>query len=269
MLSHASYRMLEESWRAVKPAMQDLLRSLPKRLPQLASDVSAMTAQVKNLDDSLEAFTPAAEVWQMFRQILAFYSHHGKFVDVTPTAASAGSATPRALVSAGADGSGSPLGSPRGFVAAADAGSMSGVGFGGFDSAAGTATGSFMGGPSNVLTLGVNSRPGSPAIEPLLSTGGSTGLDSGSRPVSGGPRLSAVSTVGSRPSSPAVAAAVASGAASPAGSRPSSAEVPGLRLPLVGGLVRPGSALSRPASSPRGASGKLSGSRPASAAAPR
>lgn len=259
---YASCRLLEESWRAVKPAMQDLLRSLPKRLPQLTSDVATMTAQVKKLDDNLEACMPAGEVWQLYRQILAFYSHHGKFVDSTSTAASAGSATPRSLMSAGADaGSSSPLSSPRGFAAAGDTASMSGVGFVGlgFDSAAG----SLMGGPNNVLTLDANSRPGSPAIEQLPSIPGLTGVDSGSKPLS--PRSAAVSSVGGRSGSPSVTAATASSTAPPAGSRPGSAGVPGLRLPLVSGLVRPGSALSGAARSPRAASGKLS--RPVSGAA--
>jgi hypothetical protein len=74
----------------VKPALQELLRSLPKRLPAAAPEVSALLGLVKRLDDSLEGCAAAGEVWQLYRRILGFYSSHGKFQPVAPAAPAAG-----------------------------------------------------------------------------------------------------------------------------------------------------------------------------------
>ncbi|WIA27986.1 hypothetical protein OEZ86_010576 [Tetradesmus obliquus] len=100
----SEYRLLEESWRAVKPALQELLRTLPKRLPAVAPEVSALQGLVKRLDDSLEGCAAAGEVWQLYRRILGFYSHHGKFQPVAPLAPAVGTGL-SALLLSGAGGS--------------------------------------------------------------------------------------------------------------------------------------------------------------------
>lgn len=97
-------RLLEESWRAVKPALQELLRTLPKRLPAVAPEVSALQGLVKRLDDSLEGCAAAGEVWQLYRRILGFYSHHEKFQPVAPPAPAVGTGL-SALLLSGAGGS--------------------------------------------------------------------------------------------------------------------------------------------------------------------
>lgn len=97
-------RLLEESWRAVKPALQELLRTLPKRLPAVAPEVSALQGLVKRVDDSLEGCAAAGEVWQLYRRILGFYSHHGKFQPVAPPAPAVGTGL-SALLLSGAGGS--------------------------------------------------------------------------------------------------------------------------------------------------------------------
>lgn len=184
------------------------MRALPKRLPAVASEVAAMTAVVKKLDDSLEGCAPAPEAWQCYRRILGFYSHYGKFVEIAPS------------VVAGSSSSG--FSAPSSAGSAHEGASLTG---------------------SEVTRA---------AYDLLQMT---PGADSASRP-----------------SSPAVAAhvdasGVVSQAASPGDSRPSSSgTLPGsLKLPLASALVRPGSSLQRPGSSPRVASGNLSASRPASA----
>jgi hypothetical protein len=89
----------------VKPALQELLRTLPKRLPAVAPEVSALQGLVKRLDNSLEGCAAAGEMWQLYRRILGFYSHHGRFQPVAPPAPAAGTGFGALLMLSGAGGS--------------------------------------------------------------------------------------------------------------------------------------------------------------------
>jgi hypothetical protein len=104
-------RLLEDSWRAVRGVLQELLKNMtrPRASGPRASivgatfgarrgsaagqpapanpaassilEATALQAAVKKLDDTLEAGVSAGEAWKQYRRLLAFYSIHGTFVD--------------------------------------------------------------------------------------------------------------------------------------------------------------------------------------------
>lgn len=65
----------------MKPALQELLITLPKRTPSMASECNSILAGCKRLDDTLAARSQPSEAWQQYRRLMAFYSQHGKFAN--------------------------------------------------------------------------------------------------------------------------------------------------------------------------------------------
>lgn len=84
----------------MRPALQELLRAVPRRSPDAAADVGRITALAKRLDAGLlEAGMriPSRELWGAYRRAMAFFCLHGTLVGVVPVQPGTASttATPR------------------------------------------------------------------------------------------------------------------------------------------------------------------------------
>jgi hypothetical protein len=88
----------------VKPSLRELLRMLPKTQPALAPEVKSVSTLMQKLDDNVAACSSAADAWQLYRRILAFYSHWGSFQEGSSVAStprlegSSATGTPRTQV---------------------------------------------------------------------------------------------------------------------------------------------------------------------------
>lgn len=102
-------RLLNTSWQAVKPSLKELLRMLPKTQPALAPEVKSVSGMMQKLDDNVAACSSAAEAWQLYRRVLAFYSHWGSFPEGSSVAStprlegSSATGTPRTQAMPAAD----------------------------------------------------------------------------------------------------------------------------------------------------------------------
>lgn len=67
-------RLLSESWRTVRPLLQDALKAVPQRQPELAAGCAALGGAARKLDEALAARASAAEAWRQYRHLLVFYA---------------------------------------------------------------------------------------------------------------------------------------------------------------------------------------------------
>jgi hypothetical protein len=177
---------------------------------------------VKRLDDSLEGCAAAGEVWQLYRRILGFYSHHGKFQPVAPPApASSSGLNPPMMLSAGGSNLQAAAASTDVAVAAfSEAATISsGQGDNVFDRAGGE--GSLD--ASAAGALGVAGVDGATSAVPSV---GSSSVET--RPMSPAARLQGAAALLARPGSPLqpVASRGASGNLSSSSANRSSAASP-------------------------------------------
>lgn len=82
---------------------------LPKTQPALAPEVKSVSTLMQKLNDNVAACSSAAEAWQLYRRVLAFYSHWGSFPEGSSVAStprlegSSATGTPRTQVMPAAD----------------------------------------------------------------------------------------------------------------------------------------------------------------------
>jgi hypothetical protein len=66
-------RLLAESWRALRPPVQEALRAAPKRDSGAAAEAAALATTARQLDAALAARGAAGEAWRLYRRLLVFY----------------------------------------------------------------------------------------------------------------------------------------------------------------------------------------------------
>lgn len=265
----------------MKPSLQELLRLLPKKTPALAPEVSGLLGLVKKLDDSLEGCAPAADVWQLYRKVLGFYSQHGKFVGVAPPVPAAGQLGSSLFSTSGSGareaGGDSGSGSRPSSRAASPVPAAAGLGLDSWDANASNGGGSMRGvSPGADSAVDEDGSAGLPAAvyasdayqQEVSAAGEGRSVSAPGFASDDEAAAAAAATVVGRPDSAAAGtssststsgAAFASSTARPAspGNRPiGAAAVVG----RSGSLARSGSPLQWSSTSARGASGNLSSS---------
>jgi hypothetical protein len=71
--THTNHRLLSESWRALRPPLQDAIKSAPQRRPELVPEAASTAAAAHRLDEMVAARAAAGEAWRQYRRLAAFY----------------------------------------------------------------------------------------------------------------------------------------------------------------------------------------------------